>query len=102
MGEPRSRLPRENGTEMSSVVDQSNPADPPVGHETGLSSPSRLTLRRLGIDTYQEHIVYMRADCHVCRSEGFEARSRVRAAANGKRLPARLNVSRSGLLCREE
>ncbi len=32
-----------------------------------------LTLTRVGIDTYQEPVVYMRADCHVCRSEGFSA-----------------------------
>jgi thymidine phosphorylase len=59
-------------------------------------------LRRLGIDTYQEHVVFMRADCHVCRSEGFEARSRVRVSANGKSLLATLNVIRSDLLGTEE
>lgn len=74
----------------------------PIGHETGATFPSRLILRRLGIDTYQEHIVYMRADCHVCRSEGFEARSRVRVSANGKSLLATLNVIRSELLGPEE
>ncbi|MGO4684592.1 thymidine phosphorylase family protein [Hyphomicrobium sp. 2TAF46] len=74
----------------------------PVGHETGATAPSQLVLRRLGIDTYQEHIVYMRADCHVCRSEGFEARSRVRVSANGKSLLATLNVIRSDLLGLEE
>jgi thymidine phosphorylase len=62
------------------------------------AAASRLVLRRLGIDTYQEHIVYMRADCHVCRAEGFEARSRVRVAANGNSLLATLNVIRSELL----
>ena len=67
----------------------------PFGHETGATSPSQLTLRRLGIDTYQEHIVYMRADCHVCQSEGFEARSRVQLTANGKSLLATLNVIRA-------
>ncbi|MEQ1613779.1 MAG: thymidine phosphorylase family protein [Hyphomicrobiaceae bacterium] len=74
----------------------------PIGHDTGPTSPSRLTLRRLGIDTYREHIVYMRADCHVCQSEGFVARSRVRVAANGKSLLATLNVIRTDLLGLEE
>lgn len=74
----------------------------PVGHETGASAAPRLVLRRLGIDTYQEHIVYMRADCHVCRSEGFEARSRVRVSTNGASLLATLNVIRSELLGLEE
>ena len=44
----------------------------------------------------------MRADCHVCRSEGFEARSRVRVSAQGKSLLATLNVVRSELLGSEE
>ena len=82
----------------SSEMTQSTSA----GHEAGLTSASRLTLRRLGIDTYQEHIVYMRADCHVCQSEGFAARSRVRVSANGKSLLATLNVIRTALLALEE
>jgi thymidine phosphorylase len=71
---------------------------PGIGTEIGRTSPSRLTLHRLGIDTYQEHIVYMRADCHVCHAEGFAARSRVRVAVNGRSLLATLNVVRSDLL----
>ena len=73
-----------------------------IGHDTGPTSASRLTLRSLGIDTYREHIVYMRADCHVCRSEGFAARSRIRVSANGQSLVATLNVIRSDLLGGEE
>ncbi|MFY9269555.1 MAG: thymidine phosphorylase family protein [Candidatus Manganitrophaceae bacterium] len=42
-----------------------------------------LRLRRIGIDTYQQPVIYMRRDCHVCRSEGFEALSRVQVAHNG-------------------
>ena len=99
MGELRSRLPGKDGGEMSAVE---SPTASPTGHETGATSPSRLVLRRLGIDTYQEHIVYMRADCHVCRSEGFEARSRVRVSAQGKSVLATLNVIRSELLGSEE
>ncbi len=74
----------------------------PSGHDTGPTSPSRLTLRRLGIDTYQEHIVYMHADCHVCQSEGFAARSRVRVVVNGKSLLATLNVVRTDLFGLDE
>src|SRR3990172_10313084 len=99
MGELRSRLSGKGGGEMSAVE---GPTASPIGHETGPTFPSRLTLRRLGIDTYQEHIVYMRADCDVCRSEGFEARSRVRVGARGKSLLATLNVIRSELLGLEE
>ena len=57
-----------------------------------------LALRRLGIDTYQEPVIYMHADCHVCRSEGFEARSRVRVRLDEREVIATLNVVRSEML----
>ena len=58
----------------------------------------RLTLRRLGIDTYQEAVIYMHGDCHVCLSEGFEARSRVRVRFGDNSLIATLNVVDAKLL----
>ena len=51
---------------------------------------SRIRLRRLGIDTYQEPVLYMHRDCHVCHSEGFEAQSRVEVALNGRHIVATL------------
>ncbi len=57
-----------------------------------------LRLVRLGIDTHQEPIVYMPADCHVCRSEGFAAHSRVRVATDASALVATLNVVHGDLL----
>jgi len=51
-----------------------------------------LKLRRLGIDTYQEAVIYMHRDCHVCRSEGFSAQSRVRVALGDRHIIATLNV----------
>jgi len=57
-----------------------------------------LRLVRLGIDTHQEPVVYMRADCHVCRSEGFTAHSRVRVTTDSSALVATLNVVRGDLL----
>ncbi len=59
---------------------------------------STLKLRRLGIDTYQEPVIYMHADCHVCRSEGFEARSRIRVRLGERQAIATLNVVRTELL----
>jgi len=50
---------------------------------------------RLGIDTHQEPVIYMRADCPVCRSEGFEAHSRVLVSIGERHLIATLNVVRS-------
>ncbi len=42
-----------------------------------------LRVRRLGINTQHEAVVFMRADCPVCRSEGFTAHTRVKLS-NGK------------------
>lgn len=55
-----------------------------------------LRLRRLGIDTHQEPVVYMRADCHVCRSEGLSAHSRVAVATDSASIIATLNVVHDG------
>ena len=69
-------------------------------------SPARplnaLRLRRLGIDTYDEPVIYMHAECPVCRSEGFGAHSRVMIALNGRRVVATLNIVTSALLSPEE
>ncbi len=50
-----------------------------------------LYLKRLGIDTLQEPVVYMRKDCHVCRSEGFNALSRVRVSTDKQSIIATLH-----------
>ena len=39
----------------------------------------------MGVDSYQEPIIYMRADCPVCRSEGFESHARVRLRGETRR-----------------
>jgi thymidine phosphorylase len=36
-----------------------------------------LRLRQIGIDTYQEPVIYMSSACPVCRSEGWTAQARV-------------------------
>jgi thymidine phosphorylase len=53
---------------------------------------NQLRLRRLGIDTYQEPVLYMHRDCPVCQSEGFEAQSRVELLFEGRSIVATLNV----------
>lgn len=50
-----------------------------------------LVARRAGIDTYQAPVVYMRSDCEVCRSEGFEAQARVEISFGGKSVIATLH-----------
>jgi hypothetical protein len=34
-------------------------------------SENFLYLTKVGIDTYQQAVVFMRKDCHVCRAEGL-------------------------------
>ncbi len=57
-----------------------------------------LKLKRLGIDTYKEPVIYMRQDCHVCRAEGFEVQARLLVTVNGKSLTATLNMIHNGIL----
>ena len=61
-----------------------------------------LLLRRLGIDTYTDPVIYMSSDCDVCRAEGFAARSRVKVVLGSRSLIATLNVVRAGLLAPDE
>ena len=63
---------------------------------------SRLRLRRLGIDTYQEPVLYMHRDCHVCHAEGFEAQSRIEVALSGRHIVATLNVVSGTFLSPDE
>jgi thymidine phosphorylase len=64
--------------------------------------PHLLKLRRLGIDTYQEPVIYMRSDCDVCRAEGFEARSRIEVRLGRRAIIATLNVVSGDLLAIDE
>ncbi|MBI2728732.1 MAG: thymidine phosphorylase family protein [Polaromonas sp.] len=66
------------------------------------TTSNRLRLRRLGIDTYQEPVLYMHRDCPVCRSEGFEAQSRVEMRLNGHTIIATLNVVSGDFLSPDE
>lgn len=57
-----------------------------------------MRIRRMGIDTYREPVIYMYEDCHICRSEGFEARSRIQVNSEGQSIVATLNIVRDSLL----
>ena len=63
---------------------------------------SRLRLRRLGIDTHQEAVLYMRKDCHVCRSEGFSAQARIQVSLGGRVIIATLGKITTDLLAHGE
>lgn len=64
--------------------------------------PNVLRLRRLGIDTYQELVIFMASGSPICRSEGWAAQSRVQVAHNGRSIIATLNVTTDSLLAPDE
>jgi len=57
-----------------------------------------LRARRLGVDTHQEAVVFMRQDCHVCRSEGFSSHARVYLECGDRSVIATLFQTSSDLL----
>jgi thymidine phosphorylase len=62
-----------------------------------------LKYKHLGIYTQNENVVYMRADCHACISEGFEALTRIRISkTSDATIVASLNVINSDLLLPNE
>jgi thymidine phosphorylase len=59
---------------------------------------NQLQLKRLGIDTQEEYYVYVRQDCPVVRSEGFESQTRIVVERDGKDIVATLNIIHSDIL----
>jgi len=55
-------------------------------------------IRPMGIDTYQECVIYMRKDCPVCASEGWNSQVRIQVANRGRTVVATLNVVGPGPL----
>lgn len=51
-----------------------------------------LQLQKAGIDTYRQPVVYMSADCHLCRAEGFSALTRIKVSLGDRSIFATLNV----------
>lgn len=62
------------------------------------SSPGRLNLRHVAVDTYHENVAYLHRDCEVYRAEGFQALSKIRVGADGHGILAMLNVVRDDKL----
>lgn len=77
---------------MTALTDDAPLSAGPPGTGPDPAASNHLRARRLGIDTRQEAVVYMSRDCPVCRSEGFEAQSRVKVALDGTSVLATLNV----------
>ena len=57
-----------------------------------------LRAKRLGVDTHDEAVIYMRSDCHVCRAEGFSGHARIRVTTDKKSIIATLNTIVSDIL----
>ncbi|MFI4954960.1 MAG: thymidine phosphorylase family protein [Gammaproteobacteria bacterium] len=51
-----------------------------------------LHLKKLGIDTYREAVIYLHNDCPFCRSEGFAAQARIEVHLRKKSIIATLNT----------
>lgn len=58
----------------------------------------QLKIVDLGIDSYHENILFMRADSEICKSEGYVALTRMIVHKNGNEIIATLNVVHSDLL----
>ena len=59
---------------------------------------NHLKLKRLGIDTYRENIVFVRSDCNICISEGSALPTRVLVAHKNKNIVATLAAVHSNIL----
>lgn len=82
----------------------SRPPRRPIGyrcsfkHEWGacmssmIEQRTRLPIRRAGIDTYRQPVLYLHAGCPVCRAEGFAALTRVKVRCGEREVVASLNV----------
>jgi thymidine phosphorylase len=62
----------------------------------------KIRLVRLGIDTLYEFMIYIHADCFVCKSEGFETETQILVTANDRSIIATLNVIHSTILKMDE
>ena len=63
-----------------------------------MSNHQHLTVIDMGIRTHQEPIVFMRADCPICRAEGFNASSRVSVSFGDRHIIATLDVVTNDIL----
>ncbi len=63
---------------------------------------NKLKLVKLSIDTRFEFVIFIRAECFICTSEGFETQARVIVQLNKKSIIASLNMIHSNILQKNE
>lgn len=59
---------------------------------------SALRLQKIEINTYTEPIIFMRQDCQVCLSEGFDVHTRVLVSLEDRSIIATVNTVKGDLL----
>lgn len=69
---------------------------------TAPAATRTLRFRPSGIETHPEFVVYMNAGCHICRSEGFQAATRVQVKTPERTLIATLNIVHGAMLSIDE
>ena len=59
-----------------------------------MNADTGLKLRRVAIDTFKENVAYLHRECHVYRSEGFQALSKIEVCGQGndRQILTTLNV----------
>lgn len=62
------------------------------------SGAAGVRLRRIGIDTYGEPVLYMPSDSEICRAEGFAAQARVEVTVGHRSLVCTLHHTVNGFL----
>ncbi len=70
--------------------------------DTAVEPRNPLIARRLGIDTHNEAVIFLREDSHIVRAEGFAARARVRVTNGHNSIIATLFHVSSTILHRNE
>lgn len=70
--------------------------------EAILIKRNKLILKYLGINTHKDPIIYMREDSFICKSEGFNAQTRVMVKLNKRFIIATLNMIETDLLHHNE
>jgi thymidine phosphorylase len=73
-----------------------------VASHAAHQSPDVVRLKRLGIDTYQEPVIFLASSSPVCRSEGWMAQTRIEVSYDGQSIVATLNVTNGNLLGPQE
>lgn len=93
-------------TAVVAMADRSSMSSPLMQSKktTGFARPRLESnqLRRLGIDTGHEHVVFLQANSPICRSEGFGPHSRLSLRVGEREILATLNLVHKGWLAADE